>query len=131
MYRNFAQRYVKAEKVGDLIKREITWEDYERLDGGVPKSLTNRATEEYNNLAFKLDENYKVEKDRQGNPIKEEQSIAQARQEMLRWVMLRMVTLDGGQIARRRVLRSELEYADPEKINTLIQSLQALKMPDS
>jgi pimeloyl-ACP methyl ester carboxylesterase/energy-coupling factor transporter ATP-binding protein EcfA2 len=131
MYRNFAQRYVKAEKVGDLIKREITWEDYERLDGGVPKSLTNRATEEYNNLAFKLDENYKVEKDRQGNPIKEEQSIAQARQEMLRWVMLRMVTLDGGQIARRRVLRSELEYADPEKnkhLNTVITSFENARL---
>lgn len=128
MYRNFAQRYVNAEKTGDLIKREINWDDYKSLDGGVPKSLTNRATEEYNNLAFKLDENNKVVKDQQGNPIQEEeQSIAQARQEMLRWVMLRMVTLDGGQVARRRVLQSELVYADPGKNEYLDQVIERFK----
>jgi WD40 repeat protein/regulator of sirC expression with transglutaminase-like and TPR domain/pimeloyl-ACP methyl ester carboxylesterase len=116
MYRNFAQRYVNAKKAGgDLIKREITWEDYKSLDGGVPKSLTNRATEEYNNLKYKLDKNGDIVKDQQGNSIKEEKSNAQARQEMLRWVMLRMVTLDGGQVARRRVLQTELEYADSKK----------------
>jgi WD40 repeat protein len=100
MYRHFAQRYVESEKAKELIKREITWEDYESLDGGVQKALTRRATEEYERLA----------KDDEGKPLKK--SEARACKTMLRWVMLRMVTLDGGEIARRRVFESELEHVD-------------------
>lgn len=78
--------------------RTLTWEDYHEL-GGVTQSLTRRATEEYNNLAQNIDP-----------------SEANARQTMLRWVMLRMVNLDGGEKAKRRVLDAELEYGD-EKSN--------------
>jgi ABC-type branched-subunit amino acid transport system substrate-binding protein/WD40 repeat protein/Flp pilus assembly protein TadD/pimeloyl-ACP methyl ester carboxylesterase len=116
MYRDFAQEYVKSNKT---IKREITWNNYYNSLGGngVPGALTKRATEEYKNLAFQFDEieeNGKkiieVKKNDQGEPLKEEASIAQARQEMLKWLMLRMVTLDSGQVARRRVFKEELQY---------------------
>jgi ABC-type branched-subunit amino acid transport system substrate-binding protein/WD40 repeat protein/regulator of sirC expression with transglutaminase-like and TPR domain len=91
MYRNFAQRYVKSNKT---IKREITWEDYNSLgDNGVLGSLTKRATEKY------------------------EQLLTDSHKAMLRRVMLRMVTLDGSGIARRRVLMSELEYSNSENNN--------------
>ncbi|MEH2336007.1 nSTAND1 domain-containing NTPase [Nostoc sp.] len=126
MYRNFAQRYVKSNKT---IKREITWDDYKNLgDNGVLGSVTRRADEEFNNLQYKLnkvEENdkslLKVVKDQQGKGVPEEVKIAEARQEMLKWVMLRMVSLDDGQVARRRVLKTELKY--DERYN-LIKSEQ-------
>ncbi|MHC5771590.1 MAG: nSTAND1 domain-containing NTPase, partial [Nostoc sp.] len=114
MYRNFARRYVNDKEAEKTPKREITWEDYESLGvNGVPGALTKRATEEYDNLVHQyVEENGKkvIKKDAQGEPLKVEKLIAQARQEMVKWLMLRMVTLDGGQIARRRVLKQELEY---------------------
>jgi hypothetical protein len=66
--------------------RTLSKTDYEAL-GGVAGSLTHRATEEYN----KLDEAQKV---------------------TMRRVILRMVTIEGGESARRRVPLSELVYPD-------------------
>jgi hypothetical protein len=57
-------------------------------EGGVAGSLTRRANEEYNNLPD------------------------DAHRDTLRRVMLRMVTFEGGELARRRVPLSELVYAD-------------------
>jgi len=104
MYRNFAQRYMEAQKKGerDRIKREITWDDYRDSLGseGVPGSLTKRATEEYDRLPMPT----------------------QAHQTMLRRIMLRMISLQGGELARRQVPQRELEYPDQEK-NKLVQEV--------
>jgi WD40 repeat protein len=91
--------------------RTLTWEDYQEL-GGVTQSLTRRATEEYDNLAKDFVQDQVVEVD---------PPEAKARQTMLRWVMLRMVNLDGGEKAKRRVLDDELEYADKETKDFVIE----------
>ena len=102
LYRKLAQRFIDAQcNGGTPPDRTITWADYNAL-GGVARALTRRATEEYDNLA----------KDEQGKPL--DKSEAQARQRVLRWLMLRMVALDGGEIARRRVISSELEYPNQQ-----------------
>ncbi len=98
-------KYVQKQR-GD---RTLTWEDYTEL-GGVTQSLTCRATEEYNNLAKDFVD---------GHAVAIDPSEAQGRQTMARWVMLRMVTLDGGEKAKRRVLidpseQNELKYTDRE-----------------
>lgn len=82
--------------------RTLRWEDYDKL-GGVTKALTSKATEEYNNLKYNFKNSQAVEID----PLE-----VQARQIMLRWVMLRMVTQDGGVPTKRAVLDAELVYAD-------------------
>lgn len=90
----------------DRKDRALREEDYQKL-GGVAVSLTRRATEEYN----KLDGDRKV---------------------TMRHIMLRMLTLEGGEVARRRVLRSELDYSGSEtgerleknaQVEEIIQSL--------
>ncbi|MBD2492114.1 caspase family protein [Aulosira sp. FACHB-615] len=138
MYRNFARRYVNDKEAGKTPKREITWEDYESLGvNGVPGALTKRATEEYDNLVHQyVEKNGKkvIEKDAQGEPLKVEKLIAQARQEMVKWLMLRMVTLDGNQIARRRVLKQELKYDErynrqkSEQLNLVIDIFEQARL---
>lgn len=86
--------------------RTLKWQDYENL-GGVTKSLTSRATQEYNNLALDFV---------QDEALSYEPAEAKARKTMLRWIMLRMVNLNGGEKAKRRVLDDELKY-DDEKTN--------------
>ncbi len=72
--------------------RAITEEYYNRL-GGVTRALTQKAEEEYKQL---------VNKDK-------------AYEQTIRRVMLRMVAVSGGELARRRVLvESELKYPEPE-----------------
>jgi WD40 repeat protein len=90
--------------------RTLRWKDYEGEDdealGGVTKAITRKATEVYNDLANDFVD---------GKAIKVESSeVVQARQTMLRWVMLRMVTLDGREKAKRPVLDDELTYRDTE-----------------
>ncbi|MBR8840657.1 MAG: caspase family protein [Stigonema ocellatum SAG 48.90 = DSM 106950] len=82
-------------------KRVMTQEDYDDL-GGVMGSLTKRATEEYENL---------VKKD-------------SAYEKTVRRVMLRMVSVEGGESARRRVPRSELKYSDPEENSRVEKVIQ-------
>lgn len=101
LYRKLAQRFIDALKNHTTPDRTITWDDYNEI-GGVTRSLTRRATEEYDKLA----------KDDKDQLL--EESEAQARKRILRWVMLRMVAFDSGEIARRRVLVLELEYPDPQ-----------------
>jgi WD40 repeat protein len=81
--------------------RSLVLEDYEAL-GGVAGCLRNRANEEY---------------DRQPDD---------ACRATMRRVMLRMVSLEGGELARRRVPRSELDYADPAENARVGQVLERL-----
>jgi WD40 repeat protein len=81
LYIKCAKRFKRGET-----DRALTEDDYRAL-GGVAGSLTNRATQEY-------------------------EQLDSAHQATMRRVMLRMVTIEGGGIARRRVLESELEYSN-------------------
>ena len=77
---------------GKTIERAITKADYEEL-GGVMRSLTQRADEEYLALV----------------------KTNSAYEQVIRHVMLRMVALTGGELARRRVPLSELKYSEEKK----------------
>ncbi|MGB7381480.1 MAG: caspase family protein [Rivularia sp. (in: cyanobacteria)] len=71
--------------------RAITLEDYKQLDG-VMGSLKKTATDVFEKL------------------INEKKATEQS----IRHVMLRMVSVSGDELARRRVLESELEYPEPK-----------------
>ena len=98
LFLKYLQRQHKAQYEGITIDRALTQADYEEL-GGVMQSLTQRADEEYERL---VNENLVYE-------------------QVIRHVMLRMVALTGGELARRRVLLSELEY--PPKKNILVKEV--------
>jgi WD40 repeat protein len=95
LYLKLARRYLEAQKTDMTVDRVIAWIDYDEL-GGVTKSLTRRADEEYEELV-KIDPAY-------GDTI--------------RHLMLRTIAL-GGELARRQVPESELKYPEPE--NTRVQ----------
>jgi WD40 repeat protein len=98
LFLKYLQRQRNAENRGITIDRDLTQEDYQEL-GGVMRSLTQRADEEYQALV-------------EENP---------AYEQVIRHVMLRMVALGGSQLARRQVPLSELEYP-PEK-NGLVKQV--------
>ncbi len=106
-----SELYIKLyerNKVGDL-GRALQGEDYKAL-GGVAGALTRRATEEYENLLTESGEVY---------------------QATMRRLMLRMVSLEGGMIARRRVLDSELVYVDDaenDRVNTIKDRLVTARL---
>ncbi|MEH2084358.1 MAG: caspase family protein [Nostoc sp.] len=79
--------------------RALTKEDYKEL-GRVVGSITKRANQEYDQLV-KEDPAYK---------------------DTIRRVMLRMISLQGGELARRQVPKSELVYPN-EKENERVQTL--------
>ena len=83
--------------------RALGIEDYNHL-GGVAGALTRRATEEYDNLVKEFGE-----------------ESGKAHQATMRRVMLRMVTIEGGRLARRRVPESELVYFDAEENKRVAQ----------
>jgi WD40 repeat protein len=83
--------------------RALRIKDYEEL-GGVAGALTRRATEEYDNLVRNFGE-----------------ASGKAYQATMRRVMLRMVTIEGGGVARRRVPESELVYPDAEENKRVAQ----------
>ncbi|MBW4629330.1 MAG: caspase family protein [Brasilonema octagenarum HA4186-MV1] len=89
MYLKYLKRQREASYRGITIDRALTQADYEEL-GGVIQSLTQRADQEYKALV-------------ELNP---------AYEQTVRHVMLRMVAVGGGQIARRQVPMSELEYPE-------------------
>jgi WD40 repeat protein/energy-coupling factor transporter ATP-binding protein EcfA2 len=95
LYLRLARRYLEAQITDETIERAITWADYDEL-GGVTKSLTRRADEEYEALV-------------QADP---------AYEQTIRHVMLRMVAV-GGEMARRQVPESELRYPEPENTRIL------------
>ncbi len=98
LYLKYLKRQRESANNGETIDRALTETDYNAL-GGVIQSLTRKADEEYVAL-----EN-------------EDAAYAQT----IRHVMLRMVALGGGELARRRVPLSELEYP-PEK-NSLVKDV--------
>ncbi|MBW4537081.1 MAG: caspase family protein [Pleurocapsa minor HA4230-MV1] len=91
-------KYLKAEENHERDDRTITEADYQEL-GGVARSLTQTADRTYKKL---------VKKEKIDSSI-------------IRNVMLRMVSLNSGELARRRVLRSELVY--PQSINEQVDKL--------
>jgi WD40 repeat protein len=99
LYLKYLKRQEDAKNQGETIDRAITLADYEEL-GGVVRSLTQRADREYETL------------------VKQDPAYEQT----IRNVMLRMVAVEG-ELARRRVPMSELEYPEPEntRIKTVIQ----------
>ncbi|EAZ90862.1 nSTAND1 domain-containing NTPase [Crocosphaera chwakensis] len=106
LYLKLAHRYLEGQKTGDTVDRVITWQDYDQL-GGVIKSLTRRADEEYNAL------------------VKEDAAYAIT----IRHVMLRMVAI-GGELARRRVYQKELVYPEPEygRVKTFIKRFDEVRL---
>lgn len=81
--------------------RSLRLEDYYTL-GCVGGALRTRATEEY------------------------EQLPDDAHRETMRRVMLRMVSTEGGELARRRVPKTELVYKDPEENRRVAAVLERL-----
>ncbi len=100
-------KYIKSVREGKRNNRAITQEDYEQL-GGVARSLTQRADYEYEELK-KRDSAY---------------------ERTVRHVMLRMVAVGGGELARRRVLCTELEYPQPEnaRVKEVIERFVAARL---
>jgi WD40 repeat protein len=98
LYLKYLNRQWEAQNQGLIIERTLTQEDYQEL-GGVIQSLTQRADEEYEAL------------------VKEDEIYAQ----IIPHVMLRMVALGTGELARRRVPLSELEY--PLEENNFIKEV--------
>jgi WD40 repeat protein/ABC-type cobalamin/Fe3+-siderophores transport system ATPase subunit len=86
--------YLKAEEKEERSDRTITEADYKTL-GGVTLSLTKRADQEYKAL---VDEDPAYER-------------------TIRNITLRMVAMSRGELARRQVPLSELEYPEPEENN--------------
>lgn len=86
-------KYLKAEENGDRNDRIITEADYKEI-GGVTRSLTQTADKTYSKLIEEqVDEQTKT-----------------AYESTIRYVMLRMVAISGGELARRRVPITELNY---------------------
>ena len=100
-------KYLQKFRVGVRDKRAITQEDYAAI-GGVAMSLTRRANYEYDQL------------------VEHDPAYAQT----IRNVMLRMIAVDGGEIARRQVLEEELEYPEPEntRVKQVIRSFAAARL---
>jgi len=106
LYLKYLKRQAAAQAVGDPSERSLTYADYAEL-GGVIGSLRTRADEEYAALPD-----------------------AAHRATMAR-VMLRMVAIEGGELARRRVTLRELVYpsaAENARVATVIQRLVAARL---
>ncbi|NET46391.1 caspase family protein [Okeania sp. SIO2B3] len=98
LYLKYLERQWEAQNGGVIIERAMTQSDYQDL-GGVMQSLTKRADEEYQKL------------------VNQNSAYGQ----VIRHIMLRMVALGGGELARRRVPLSELEY--PPKKDDLVKEV--------
>jgi WD40 repeat protein len=107
LYLKYLRRQKIAQERGDTIDRAITEADYKEL-GGVARSLTQRADQEYEEL------------------VKRDQEYART----IRNVMLRMVAVGGGELARRRVPISEFEYplAQNNRVKEVIRCFSAARL---
>ena len=103
LHRTLQERW-RREKSTDRALRD---KDYGEL-GGVTKSLANRATQEYENLA-------------KGTDKTEDERL----QWLMRQILRRMVSLDGGG-TRRRVLSSELAYPNDRDNQAMAGILKSL-----
>jgi WD40 repeat protein len=101
LYNQLAQKW----KEGDT-NRALTLDD-KGQEGGIAGSLTRRANEVYQQIA-------------------EAENLGEAAQRTMRRVMLRMLTLEGGETTRRRVPESELVYPtleENERVRRVVNSL--------
>ncbi|MBE9119110.1 caspase family protein [Lusitaniella coriacea LEGE 07157] len=100
-------KYLQKVREGNRDKRAITQEDYEEL-GGVARSLTQRADAEYDAL------------------VKEDQDCGQT----IRHLMLRAIAVSGGELTRRQVPLTELEYPEPKntQVQRIIDRLSAARL---
>ena len=100
-------KYLLKFRAGTRDKRAITQEDYLEI-GGVTQSLTQRADLEYDKL------------------VKQDTAYAQT----IRYVMLRMIAVGGGELARRRVPLAELRYPAPEneRVKQIIKNFSAARL---
>jgi WD40 repeat protein len=106
LYDMYLRRQARARQEGETLDRSLTEDDYRAL-GGVVGSLRTRATEEYERLP---DEAYR---------------------QTMRRIMLRMVAVEGGELARRRVPRSELVYLDEaenRRVDEILGRLDAARL---
>ncbi|MCU0535733.1 MAG: caspase family protein [Hydrococcus sp. Prado102] len=99
LYIKLYQRWTKDRSTD----RALRIKDYEEL-GGVAGALTRRATEEYDNFIKDFGE-----------------ESGKAYQATMKRVMLRMVAIEGGGVARRRVPEAELVYPDAEENKRVAQ----------
>ncbi|MEL7223846.1 MAG: hypothetical protein AAGL17_03035, partial [Cyanobacteria bacterium J06576_12] len=106
LYLNYLKRQDDAIQQGETLDRSLTQSDYEEI-GGVTRALTQRAEQEYKALV-------------QENPNYDR---------TIRNVMLRMISVEG-ELARRRVSLSELEYPGPENIHvkTVIERFEKARL---
>lgn len=103
LYVKYLGRQEQARRAGETAERSLTETDYRAL-GGVIGSLRSRATEEHDALPD------------------------DAHRETMRRVMLRLVAVEGGDLARRRAARSELIYLDDAengRVDEVIRQLVA------
>jgi WD40 repeat protein len=87
--------------------RALTIDDQFNQEGGVAGSLTRRANEEYQKIG-------------------EDPNLGEKGQRTMRRAMLRMLTLEGGETARRRVPDSELIYPTLEESDRVKQVVDRL-----
>lgn len=105
LYLKYLQRQETAQREGVTIERALTAEDY-RLLGGVIGSLRTRANEVFNGLD-------------------------EAHQQTMQRIILRMVAVEGGELARRRVLGTELDYPSAEenrRVQAVIERMVAARL---
>jgi WD40 repeat protein len=107
LYLKYLRRQKVAHDRGDSLDRAITEADYKEL-GGVARSLTQRADQEYEAL------------------VRQDKAYAQT----IRHVMLRMVAVGGGELARRKVPLSEFEYppAQNDRVAQVIERFSAARL---
>jgi WD40 repeat protein len=101
----FYIKLAKKWRVGESSDRALTIDASFDKEGGVAGSLTRKANEEYEKLGKKSGE---------------------AAQQTMRRVMLRMLTLEGGETARRRVPESELVYPTQDESDRVKQVVDRL-----
>ena len=110
LYLKYIERQSKARSEGQIVERAITKADYQNVGGigGVVQSLTESADKEYDQL---VDDNPAYER-------------------IARDVMLRMVVLSSGEVARRQVPHTELEYAgeDNHRVDKFIKCFRKARL---
>lgn len=98
--------------------RELDWEDYQNIGGGVLGALQKLVEEVY-----QLQRAHEAARPPPGTP--------EEVQDTMRRVFLRMVSLDGGELVRRRVDRDELDYGDKgenERVAWVVETLYVARL---
>ncbi|MBX3014388.1 MAG: caspase family protein [Caldilineaceae bacterium] len=106
LYLRYLERQSLAQQQGETIERALTEADYQAL-GGVIGSLRTRAEEEYAALPD------------------------DAHRATMARLMVRMIAAEGSEVARRRVLLTELDYpsaAENQRVQRVIERLVAARL---